>query len=43
ENKAIDFFKQAAFNDEEAIDFCEKKNIEYPISKNNYLRTFKTS
>ncbi|KAF0508948.1 hypothetical protein F8M41_018634 [Gigaspora margarita] len=44
ENKAINLFKQAAFKgDEDAIDFCEKKNIEYPISEKNYLRIFKSA
>ncbi|KAF0405608.1 hypothetical protein F8M41_008903 [Gigaspora margarita] len=44
ENEAINLFKQAAFKgDEDAIDFCEKNNIEYPISEKNYLRIFKSA
>ncbi|CAG8772409.1 18939_t:CDS:2, partial [Gigaspora rosea] len=40
ENEAINLFKKAAYKGHEAIDFCEKNNIEYPISENNYLNKF---
>ncbi|CAG8467476.1 343_t:CDS:1 [Gigaspora margarita] len=44
ENEAINLFKKAAYKGHKAaIDFCEKNNIEYPISKNNYLKIFKNA
>ncbi|CAG8788256.1 4891_t:CDS:2, partial [Gigaspora margarita] len=44
ENEAINLFKKAAYKGhKETIDFCKKNNIEYPISKNNYLKIFKNA
>ncbi|CAG8849154.1 46328_t:CDS:1, partial [Gigaspora margarita] len=44
EKKSINLFKQAAYKGyEEAINFCEENNIEYLISKNNYLKIFKNA